>query len=281
MPINRLKFLISNKNNTKEHVEALSQSKIKQIRCLQQKKCRDEQHFFVVEGEKMVLELLNSIPQQVEFCVATTDFEEIKNFNVRWYQCDQETLKRCSSLKTPNKVIAIVRKLQFPDEKHSFILALDSVQDPGNMGTIMRLADWFGVKQIVCSDTTVDCYNPKVIQASMGAFLRVKVDYVNLNHYLSSTDLPVYGALLNGENVYQKTLAPTGILLLGNEGNGISPEIQSFITHPVSIPKRGMAESLNVSIATGILLSEFFRNENQALPNSTSITKNDLSDGKS
>lgn len=262
MPINRLKFLISNKNNTKEHVEALSQSKIKQIRSLQQKKYRDEQHFFIVEGEKMVLELLNTIPDQVEYCVATKDFGAIKNFNILWYQCDQETLKRCSSLKTPNKVIAVVRKLKFPAHNPSFILALDSVQDPGNMGTIMRLADWFGVKQIICSDTTVDCYNPKVIQASMGAFLRVKVDYVNLKHYLSATDLPVYGALLDGENVYQKALTPKGILLLGNEGNGISAEIQPFITYPVSIPKRGMAESLNVSIATGILLSEFFRNEN-------------------
>jgi TrmH family RNA methyltransferase len=261
MPINRLKFLISDKNNTKEHVETLSQNKIKQIRSLQQKKCRDEQQLFIIEGEKMVLEILNSNPSQIEYCIATPDFDVIRHFDVKSYQCNQETLKKCSSLTTPNKVIAVARKLNFPKEQNSFILALDSVQDPGNMGTIMRLADWFGVKQIVCSETTVDCYNPKVIQASMGAFLRIKIDYVNLKHFLSTTDLPIYGALLEGQNVYQKTLHPKGILLLGNEGNGISKDIQSYITHPISIPRRGMAESLNVSIATGILLSEFFRGE--------------------
>lgn len=242
-------------------MEALSQSKIKQIRSLQQKKCRDEHHLFVVEGEKMVLELLNSIPDQIEYCVTTPEFEALKDFNVLFYQCNQEDLKRCSSLKTPNKVLAVVRKLKFPEQNSSFILALDSVQDPGNMGTIMRLADWFGVEQIICSNTTVDCYNPKVIQASMGAFLRVKVEYVDLKQYLSTVDLPVYGALLEGENIYKQTLKPKGILLLGNEGNGISTEIQSFISHPVSIPRKGSAESLNVSIATGILLSEFFRRE--------------------
>lgn len=242
-------------------MEALSQNKIKQIRSLQQKKCRDEEQLFVVEGEKMVSEVLNSIPDQIEYCIATPDFEAITHFDIQWYQCNQETLKKCSSLTTPNKAIAVVRKLTFPQQKHSFILALDSVQDPGNMGTIMRLADWFGVNQIICSNTTVDCYNPKVIQASMGAFLRVEVNYVDLKQYLSSTDLPIYGALLEGRNVYEQPLNPKGILLLGNEGKGISQEIQSFITHPISIPRRGMAESLNVSIATGILLSEFFRGE--------------------
>lgn len=239
-------------------MEVLSNSKIKQIRSLHTKKNRDELQLFVVEGEKMVLETLASIPGQIVYCVATKDFSAAGN-DIPFYQCDEETLKRCSSLKTPNKVIAVVKKMDFPKNTPSFVLALDSVQDPGNMGTIMRLADWFGVEQIICSHTTVDCYNPKVIQASMGAFLRVRVDYTDLQKYLSTTDLPVYGALLEGENVYKKELQPKGVLLMGNEGNGISEENLPLINHPISIPRRGKAESLNVSTATGILLSEFFR----------------------
>lgn len=241
-------------------MKALSQNKIKQIRCLQQKKCRDEHNLFVVEGEKMVEEVLMSAPSQVEFCVSTADFNSEHTTGVEWYQCDEETLKRCSSLKTPNKVIAVVRKMVFPETRTSFVLALDAVQDPGNMGTIMRLADWFGVEKIICSRTTVDVYNPKVIQASMGAFLRIQVDYTDLKSYFQETRLPVFGALLEGENIYKTVVQPAGILLMGNEGNGISEELKQFITHPISIPRRGGAESLNVSIATGILLSEFFRN---------------------
>ncbi len=241
-------------------MKALSQNKIKQIRCLQQKKCRDEHNLFVVEGEKMVEEVLMSAPSQVEFCVSTADFNSEHTTGVEWYQCDEETLKRCSSLKTPNKVIAVVRKMVFPETRTSFVLALDAVQDPGNMGTIMRLADWFGVEKIICSRTTVDVYNPKAIQASMGAFLRIQVDYTDLKSYFQETRLPVFGALLEGENIYKTVVQPAGILLMGNEGNGISEELKQFITHPISIPRRGGAESLNVSIATGILLSEFFRN---------------------
>lgn len=238
----------------------LSNSKIKQIRSLHQKKNRDELGLFLVEGEKMVLETLLSIPSQIEFCVVTNGFRAGEYPEVEFYQCDEDTLKRCSTLKTPNKAIAVVRKSIIPAEESSFIIALDAVQDPGNMGTIMRLADWFGVRKIVCSPTTVDCYNPKVIQASMGAFLRVNVEYMELKAYFDSTSLPVYGALLEGKNVYQKTLSPNGILLMGNEGKGISDELLSSITHPISIPRFGQAESLNVSVATGILLSEFYRN---------------------
>ncbi len=243
-------------------MKVLSNNKIKQIRSLHQKKFRDELRLFLVEGEKMVLEVLASIPGQVEFCAATNDFKANDYPGIEFYHCDEDTLKRCSTLKTPNKVIAVVKKPVFREESASFVLALDSVQDPGNMGTIMRLADWFGVKQIVCSNTTVDCFNPKVIQASMGAFLRVNVVYTDLKRYLDSAGhLPVYGALLEGENVYKQSLAPAGILLMGNEGSGISAELLPCITHPVSIPRFGQAESLNVSVATGILLSEFYRDQ--------------------
>lgn len=240
-------------------MESLSQSKIKQIRGLHQKKCRDEQQLFIVEGEKMVLEVLDSVPELVNYCVSLPDFESEFKERVNWYHCSEEILKKCSTLKTPNKIIAVVRKMEFQETNPSFVLALDAVQDPGNMGTIMRIADWFGVEQIICSANTVDYYNPKVIQSSMGAFLRVQVIYTDLNQYLRNSQLPVFGALLEGENVYQQSLKPEGILIMGNEGSGISKEIQSEITHPISIPRRGGAESLNVSIATGILLSEFFR----------------------
>ncbi len=233
-------------------MKVLSNNKIKQIRSLHQKKTRDELQLFIVEGEKMVLEVLESVPDQIEYCVSTNEQIGEQFSTVEFYHCDDETLKKCSTLKTPNKLLAIVRKMAFPEIRSTFILALDGVQDPGNMGTIMRLADWYGVEQIICSNNTVDFYNPKVIQASMGAFLRIKVDYTDLNQFLKTTKLPVYGALLEGENVYQKTLKPTGILLMGNEGNGISTPNLSSITDPISIPRGGQAESLNVAVATGI-----------------------------
>lgn len=243
------------------NVETLSHNKIKQINCLQQKKCRDKQGLFIVEGEKMVLEVLKTIPSLIEYIVSIPEFISDSMSNIQTYHCDEETLKRCSSLKTPNKVIAVVKKMEHKISSPSFVIAIDSVQDPGNMGTIMRLADWFNVEKIICSNTTVDLYNPKVIQASMGAFLRVQVEYTDLIEYFKTSKLPVYGALLEGENVYQKELSPKGILLMGNEGAGISEELKPFISSPITIPRRGKAESLNVSIATGILLSEFFRKE--------------------
>lgn len=241
-------------------MKALSQNKIKQIRALFLKKQRDEQGLFLVEGEKMVQETLESAPELIQYCVALEGFTLPEQYDVETFYCDADTLKKCSSLNSPNKVIAVVKKIQFEKSSPEFIIALDAVQDPGNMGTIMRLADWYGVQKIICSINTVDVYNSKVIQASMGAFLRIPVEYVDLNSYLSSTELPVFGALLEGENVYKQQLKPSGILLMGNEGNGISDALIEKITHPISIPRFGKAESLNVSIATGILLSEFYRN---------------------
>ncbi len=241
-------------------MKTISINKIKEIRSLQQKKFRDELSLFVVEGEKMVLEVLNTIPEQVEYCIVAKDFDIKENYpTITFLEADNETLKRCSSLQSPNKIIAIIKKFKVERPKSTFILALDSIQDPGNMGTIMRLADWFGVQEIVCSTTTVDFYNSKVIQASMGAFLRVKISYTDLELYLKETSLPIYGALLEGENVYTQKLKSHGILLMGNEGKGISESVAKFISNPISIPRFGGAESLNVSVATGILLSEFMR----------------------
>lgn len=243
-------------------MNTLSQNKIKQIRGLHQKKNREEQGLFLVEGEKMVLEVLRNSPQLVRYCVVVEGFENELVNKVESFVCSAEELKKISTLTTPNKLIAVVEKLTFLPENQSLILALDSIQDPGNLGTIIRTADWFGIKRIVCSKTTVDCYNTKVIQASMGSFLRVEVVYLDLHDYLSKSDLPVYGALLEGENVYQSKLNTPGILLMGNEGNGISEDLKQFITDPVTIPQFGSAESLNVAVATSILLSEFSRRVN-------------------
>ncbi len=241
-------------------MESVSKNKIKYITALRQKKYRDEEKAFVVEGVKMVEEVLSHFPDRVLFCVHTTDFsypwDEQKQEH---YLCDERTLKQCSSLQTPNKVLAVVRQFEHQQPISGFTLALDGVQDPGNMGTLLRLADWYGVGQVVCSTHTVDIYNPKVVQASMGSVFRVPVVYADLATYLSSADTTIYGALLEGENVYTQALLPEGILVLGNEGNGISEAIIPLLTKPLTIPRVGEAESLNVSTAGAILLSEFYR----------------------
>ncbi|MDX2362704.1 MAG: RNA methyltransferase [Crocinitomicaceae bacterium] len=220
------------------------------------KKNRDLENLFVVEGEKMVRELMVDWPDLIQ-CICTV--EPTVDWQGEVYHTDERTLKEISQLNTPNKLLAVVKKPSLIAEKEEFILALDGVQDPGNMGTILRTADWFNVDKIVCSMTTVDIFNTKVIQSSMGSLFRIPVEYVDLNEYLSSTKLPVYGALLEGDNVYHQTLSANGIVVMGNEGNGISDEIKPLIQYPICIPRFGGAESLNVSVATGILLNEFKR----------------------
>jgi TrmH family RNA methyltransferase len=149
-------------------------------------------------------------------------------------------------------------------EDKGLTVALDAIRDPGNLGTIIRLCDWFGVKQLVCSETKVDCYNPKVIQATMGSLTRVNVVYTDLKKYLSETNLPIFGAFMDGTNVYKTNLPKNGILVMGNEANGVSEEISTLITEKIAIPRFGdlqQTESLNVAMATGILLNEFKRGE--------------------
>lgn len=237
----------------------LSKNQIKLLTSLKQKKYRQQHGLFVAEGIKTIQELLNShlVLQQL-YTLAT--------FNL---DADLETLisetdlKKISSLKTPNQALAV---FEIPEAQkrpeNGFILALDDVRDPGNLGTIIRLCDWFGIIDVVCSEQTVDCYNPKVIQATMGSITRVQVSYTDLNNYLSQTNLPIYGAFMDGENVYKESLSANGILVMGNEANGISEGIEKQITKRISIPRFGdiqAAESLNVATATAILLSEFRR----------------------
>lgn len=251
----------------------LSKNKIKYIQSLARKKHRDAEKVFLVEGDKMVAEALSS-GLQVKLLCATAEFLNANNLlsasATETIQVDADELRKVSLLQSPQNSLAVVAmpSVQFSMEEigNKLSLALDFIQDPGNMGTIIRLADWFGIEHILCSTTTVDCYNPKVIQASMGAIFRVKIHYIDLPQTLAELKqqgLPTYGAFLEGENIYAKPLAQKGILVMGNEGNGISPEVEVAITDKIHIPSFATngsgSESLNVSMATAICLSEFKR----------------------
>ena len=252
--------MIHNKNNNKELVSDLSKNKIKWIRSLHQKKTRDELGFFIVEGEKMVNEALIYAKDFIELLVYTNEFN-FEAISCESYEITAKELNQISLLTTPNKVLAVVRKIKTNSaiQKDNLIIALDGIQDPGNLGTIMRIADWYGISDIICSKTTVDWYNPKVVQSSMGAIFRVNMHTVELRDWLMNCELNIYGALLEGKNIYQETLPEKGVLVLGNEGNGISQELLPLITDAISIPRFGGAESLNVSVAAAILVSEFKR----------------------
>lgn len=251
----------SNKNNTSQAVTGLSANKIKWIRSLQQKKFRDELGLFVVEGEKLVQEALQIHPELIEFIVITDrcrqDFQNLENSAL----ASEAEFRKISSLQHPQGCLAVLKKFDSSNKSKTkgLTLALDGIQDPGNMGTILRIADWFGIQQIVCSKNTVDCYNPKVVQASMGAVLRVQLTYADLKNWLSEIQTPVYGALLEGNSIYQEKLPNEAVILVGNEGNGITEELKPIINHPITIPSFGGSESLNVAVATGIIVSEFKR----------------------
>lgn len=234
-------------------MEKLSKNKIKWIRSLRLKKNRDLESIFVVEGDKMVKEIIAQWSDQI-VCLCTIDESFKSSFET--YYVDEQTMKELSTLYTSSNLLAVVKKPNYEEKEASFILAIDGVQDPGNFGTIIRTADWFGVDQIVCSRETVDVFNSKVIQSSMGSLFRIPVVYTDLSDYLAETKLPIYGALLDGKNMYETELSSKCITLMGNEGNGISKELHTFITHPILIPGKGKAESLNVAVATGIILAE-------------------------
>ncbi|MNK02249.1 putative TrmH family tRNA/rRNA methyltransferase [compost metagenome] len=239
-------------------MEALSKAKQKWIRSLHLKKNRDEASLFVVEGEKSVLEGLSVFSAHLEILVSLESFiQQIPDqFLSKTFTVPTKDLEQISELKTPNKCIAVFKRPEVTLLSGELTVVLDGIQDPGNMGTILRLADWFGVKQVVCSKDTVDCYNSKVIQSSMGAIYRIAVHYTDLASYLSGTTQPKYGAMLNGTNYKAIEYPKDAILIMGNEGKGVRPEIERLIDFPVTIPRFGEAESLNVATATAILLAE-------------------------
>ncbi len=235
----------------------LSKNEVKYIQSLCHKKLRDEDHVFVAEGVKLVDELLKS-DFEIVTVYAVERWGKNSGLKVRVIEVSDDELVRISSLQTPNQVLAIARQKKRNDEpvlNNTISLVLDGIQDPGNMGTILRIADWFGISQVIASYDTVDVYNNKVVQATMGSIFRVNFWYKPLIEWLAYAQIPVYGAVLNGQTVYETGRVNEGLLLVGNEGNGIKKEIAPFITHPVTIPKIGEAESLNAAVATGIILS--------------------------
>lgn len=236
----------------------VTKNQIKRILNLQQKKYRKQYGQFFVEGQKVIRELLNS-DFILEELYTTEDI--FKDINTR-VLISEDTLKKMSALTNPNNSLAVFR-LREPQEikGQNLIVALDKIRDPGNLGTIIRLCDWFGISELVCSEDTVDAYNPKVLQATMGSITRVNITYLNLKDFLSATTLPVFGTFMEGNSIYKSQLPKQGIIVLGNEANGISSEIEKQITDKITIPRFGNnTESLNVATATAIVLSEFRRN---------------------
>ena len=238
----------------------MTQNEIKQIRSLQIKKFRDELNLFVAEGDKCISELSKVFTLVQHFSADNTPLKDIE---------------RASSLRTPQGSIAVFRKPQFPlpvIQPDTLYLALDGIQDPGNLGTIIRTADWFGIRDIICSANTADCFSPKVVQATMGALARVRVHYTDLPAWLTNAQpstlntqpSTIYGTLLTGKDLYAPDAIPdkrSGIIVMGNEGNGLSPEVRKLITHSLRIPSfppdAPTSESLNVAIATAIILAHF------------------------
>lgn len=239
----------------------VSKNQIKLINSLQQKKYRIEHQLFIAEGVKVIQELLQS-KIVLEHLFATE--ESFSPFDIQAKtEISSQEMKKISVLSTPSSCLALF-KIPTPKkpETSGLIVALDAIRDPGNLGTIVRLCDWFGVTQIVCSNETVDLYNPKVVQATMGSIARVKVNYLDLKTFLSESSASIFGTFMDGKNIYKEDLPEEGIIVFGNEANGISTEIEKIINNRIAIPQFGTiqeTESLNVATATAIVLSEFRR----------------------
>ncbi|TRX42360.1 TrmH family RNA methyltransferase [Flavobacterium restrictum] len=239
----------------------VSKNQIKLISSLHQKKFRLAHQLFFAEGVKCIQELLDSSLELDHLYTTQDDFDAVAKDKKS--HIAESDLRKISVLATPNTCLAVFK---MPAEANiqnaGLILALDSIRDPGNLGTILRLCDWFGISQMVCSRETVDVYNPKVVQATMGSITRVNVNYVSLTDFLSSTSLPVFGTFMDGDSIYKTALPQEGIVIMGNEANGIAAELEHLIKNRLTIPRFGalqQTESLNVATATAIVLSEFRR----------------------
>ena len=237
----------------------ISKSQIKLIRSLQQKKYRSKLKLFVAEGPKVINELLTAKFKLHSLYVTVEDLFTGVHSEI----ISDEEISKISFLKNANNSVAIFTiPEQKKPRKEGITLLLDSIRDPGNLGTIIRLSDWFNVSNIICSSDSVDCFNPKVIQATMGSISRVSISYCDLTTYLSLSDLPVYAGTMDGKNIYKEKLPENAIVIVGNEANGISDNLLNLTTHKIGIPRFGnnhQTESLNVAVATAILFSEFKR----------------------
>ena len=242
----------------------LSKNQVKLIQKLQQKKYRNELNLFIVEGKKSIVEFLQA-GYRLELLIATEVFATALNGQPITL-VSKEELRKVSSLKNPDEGLAIFHQRQHKGIlQEGVILALDNVQDPGNLGTLIRLCDWFGIETLICNSQTVDCYNPKVVQATMGSLTRVAVHYLNLAGFLATCALPLYAMDLDGENLYTTEFPEDCVLILGNEANGISPEVRALADGIITIPRFGklqQTESLNVAMAGAIVMSQVRKLDN-------------------
>jgi TrmH family RNA methyltransferase len=248
----------------------LSKNRIKSILSLQNKKFRKELNSFVIEGNKLIDEALKS-DFEISTIIATKKWLNSNNIQkeVEIIETTDSEIKKVSSLSTPQEVVAIVKlpdtKIDFSTLSNKLSLVLDNIKDPGNLGTIVRLCDWFGIETIICSSETVDIYNSKTVQATMGSIFRVNTLYTDLSefiqHFEKNSDFNIYGAFLNGENIYTSNLKKCGLIIMGSESHGISSEVEKFVTKKITIPKftNSQTESLNVAISAAIICSEFSR----------------------
>ncbi|WP_430613910.1 TrmH family RNA methyltransferase [Flavobacterium sp. JP2137] len=242
----------------------VTKNQIKLIKSLQQKKYRKQHQLFLAEGVKVIQELVNSnLKLQQLFCTEAIDVAVDPAVVVR---ITESELEKMTALNTANNCLALFEIPQ-PDQSaiEGLVVVLDEVRDPGNMGTIIRLCDWFGIRHLVCSPQTVDVYNPKVIQATMGSITRVSVVYQELEHFLEQAAAqPIFGTFMDGDSIYKQDLPASGIIVMGNEANGISQSVEALVNKRIAIPRFGdlqQTESLNVAMATAIVLSEFSRNK--------------------
>jgi len=233
---------------------------IKLIKSLSQKKYRQQLGLFIVEGIKGIEEFLNSDFELESLYTTKLIFSASEMLTT---EISENELKKITALKNPNTALAVFKiPKPKPVSDRNLIIALDAIRDPGNLGTIIRLCDWYGIKDLVCSMSTVDCFNPKVVQATMGSLTRINISYLDIENYISDTDAIVFGTFMDGENIYSTKLPESGVVVLGNEANGISDKINSQIDIKLTIPQFGndkSTESLNVANATAIILSEFRR----------------------
>lgn len=248
----------------------LSKNKIKFIRSLEKKKFRSESGCFLAEGNKMIADILPLFECDLLVAKASWLATQGDIHAKELIVAEDGDIEKASLLKTPQDVIAVFRQpnyeLNIETVKTELTLVLDGIQDPGNLGTIVRLADWFGIKNVICSIDTADIYNPKTVQATMGAIARVQVFYTSLTSLIGELkDVPVYGTFLEGSNIYEQELSTNGLIVMGNEGNGISPEIEKLISHKLYIPNyppdTESTESLNVAVATAVTCAEFRRQQ--------------------
>ncbi len=238
---------------------------IKVIQSLDKKKFRQKYNLFLVEGNKTIAELHNSNYKIKEIFSTNPNDDNLVKFNHNLIsEIDARDLKKISFLQHPKDSVAVCEIPQVSEKDSNFNIVLDGIQDPGNLGTIIRLADWFGIEQIICSEDTVDIYNPKVIQASMGSFTRVNLVYTNLSNFLDNSENINLGTDMDGRNIYEFEFPQKINLILGNEGNGMRRETENFLHQKITIPRFGKhqsTESLNVSMAAGIILGEIFSNK--------------------